>query len=494
MVELKGTLGTTGLPEIAHLIGVLHLSGNLVLHQNETRLVLAFDAGRLVSAESGQVHGLAALGVYALELAHADFRFGEGAVQGERSLDLGPSELQRVFIGMANGEAGAPTLEHAPPEAADRGAPPAVCPSLGFADDPSRHYSRPTALHRCFASRAPGLISNQEQLDLCLGGGFATCPRFQNVSSSTPAPTAATVREPQPRERAAEPRPTQTAAGKTGIADRRWSVPVLGRATAGVLVLVGIAWALVLYAANRPQEPIPSNRQAQAAPALVVTLAPRPTPPPTPASTVTAAPRVAAPTAAPRAPDAAGVRPLVDARFTSGPADNWLDNPPVVGWSDGAYRLKASELAQFVAVGVPKSQDLGNAVVSATFRKTGGPPGGGYGLIVRDQGPLPRDGINQEANAYVFETGDVGEFGVWRRDGDHWVDLVPWTRSSAVRASGSPNDLTVRAVESQFTFTINGVQVAVIGDDTLGSGGVGIFVGGDYNEVALDHFSIQLPD
>ena len=42
--------------------------------------------------------------------------------------------------------------------------------------------------------------------------------------------------------------------------------------------------------------------------------------------------------------------------------------------------------------------------------------------------------------------------------------------------------------------TLNGVRVAMVEDDALASGGIGIFVGGDYNEVALDHFSIQLPD
>jgi hypothetical protein len=35
--------------------------------------------------------------------------------------------------------------------------------------------------------------------------------------------------------------------------------------------------------------------------------------------------------------------------------------------------------------------------------------------------------------------------------------------------------------------------VATIHDEALDAGGVGIFVGGDYNEVALDHFSVELP-
>jgi hypothetical protein len=184
----------------------------------------------------------------------------------------------------------------------------------------------------------------------------------------------------------------------------------------------------------------------------------------------------------------------MDVRFVSGPAPNWLENPPYATWSDGAYRLEAKDPARFVAVGVPINQVLTDVVVSATFRKTGGPPGGGYGLIVRDQGPEPRDGVNQEVHGYVAEAGDLGEFGVWRRDGDHWVDLVPWTHSDVVRPGGSPNDLVLSATGNTLSFSINGTQVASVQDSTFPSGGVALFTGGDYNEVALDRFDIQVPD
>jgi hypothetical protein len=180
--------------------------------------------------------------------------------------------------------------------------------------------------------------------------------------------------------------------------------------------------------------------------------------------------------------------------FASGPDPAWLDNPPYATWSDGAYRLRAQVVGRFVAVGVPINRSFGNVVVSATFRKTAGPPGGGYGLLVRDQGPTPRDGVSQDLNAYVLEAGDLGEFGVWRRDGDQWVDLVPWTRSGNVRSGGSPNDLMVRAIGNQLTFSINGGEVASVTDNKLTSGGVGVFVGGDNNQVALDRFTIQVPD
>jgi hypothetical protein len=181
----------------------------------------------------------------------------------------------------------------------------------------------------------------------------------------------------------------------------------------------------------------------------------------------------------------------MDVRFAAGPASRWLDNPPFASWSDGAFRLQSSQPARFVAVGVPISQVLSNVVVSATFRKTGGPPGGGYGLIVRDQGPEPRDGVNQEANAYVLETGDLGEFGVWRRDGDHWVDLAPWQASAAVKPDTAPNELTVRATGGRLSLSVNGTEVVSRTDATYPTGRVGIFIGGDGNEVALDSFSVH---
>jgi hypothetical protein len=220
----------------------------------------------------------------------------------------------------------------------------------------------------------------------------------------------------------------------------------------------------------------------------------RPTVAPTAALPPTAGARPPAPTAAPQPGALATGAALLDVRFVSGAGQGWLDNPPFAGWTDGAYRLQASQPARFVAVGSPSASLPSDIVVSGTFRKTGGPPGGGYGLIIRDQGPSPRDGVNQTMYAYVLETGDLGEFGIWRRDGDHWVDLMPWMRSSSVRPGGSPNELSVRAIGDRMTFVINGTQVASVQDNALPTGGVGVFVGGDYNEVALDRFTVQVPD
>ena len=584
MVELKGSLAAIGLPAIVQLIGELHHSGTLELSKNSgAHGILGFDDGRLVSAEFEVERGMSALETCVHELADANFRFVEGVAAGEHTLDIPAPELQELIVRAANRE---PVTEPPAAISGDELRAAGVCPRLGFADDPARHYSRPTALHRCYASESPSLVTNQEQLDLCLGGLYPTCARFRNAarSKSLAAPAALPPRDDRDAEERAKANVRADSARvaaadhSTPGADRTTPARVsqqhraatdthdddapsgaarlrnvigglaAGRGLAALVGLIGVVLLVALPALGGGGAPTRQPASNPAAAALVTAtaappasvaaaqatalaaigaaqttaLAPAAAAQPTAAvaqtsaaaqaatqatraapaaaaSPTTAPPlaptpaRLATPTTAPLA-NAAGARSLMDVRFAAGPANNWLENPPVASWSDGAYRLQTRQPAQFVAIAVPLVQITSDVVVSATFRKTGGPPGGGYGVIVRDQGPLPRDGLNQEANAYVFEAGDLGEFGVWRRVGDHWVDLVPWTRSSSVRPGGSPNDLLVRAIGDSLSFIINGARVASVQDDALPSGGVGAFVGGDYNEVALDHFAVQLPD
>jgi len=54
-----------------------------------------------------------------------------------------------------------------------------VCPKLGFADDPASHFSRPTAVHRCYANGPPEAVSTLEQREFCLSDRYGTCPRLR---------------------------------------------------------------------------------------------------------------------------------------------------------------------------------------------------------------------------------------------------------------------------------------------------------------------------
>jgi hypothetical protein len=188
-----------------------------------------------------------------------------------------------------------------------------------------------------------------------------------------------------------------------------------------------------------------------------------------------------------------GFHPVSDQTFTS-KQPGWTENGDLVHWADGAYHLNANNATRFVAVDANDGTPLGAVAVAASFRKVGGPPGGGYGLILRDQSNSPLNGDNQTGAFYVAEAGDRGEVGIWRRDGDKWIDLVPWTPSTAVRPGGSSNMLVFAAGGDQLSFIVNGTTVATVNDDTLPTGRVGVFVGGDGNQVALDRFTVGQPD
>jgi signal peptidase I len=164
----------------------------------------------------------------------------------------------------------------------------------------------------------------------------------------------------------------------------------------------------------------------------------------------------------------------------------WLEN--------GEYRLFAREAGRFVGLAAPVADRYADVVVSAEFHKAAGPAGGGYGLIVRDQEPAwRRDGVYQGGRFYIAAASDVGDVGLWQREEDHWVDLVPWRSSVAVRKGTASNALTLRAVGPSLTFLVNGVEVINLRDSVLPEGGVGVFAGGDLNNVVLERFNIQLP-
>ena len=174
----------------------------------------------------------------------------------------------------------------------------------------------------------------------------------------------------------------------------------------------------------------------------------------------------------------------------------WPSDPNSTAWlaADG-YHLFALQFQRFAAVGVvPAEQHLRGVLVSATFRKTGGPPGGGYGIIVRDQGPAPRDGLNQGGRYYVLEVGDLGQVGIWRREEDRWDEILGWTASNAVHPGAAENTLLVTAFGDQLTLSVNGAEVATSTDSVLSQGGVGVFLGGDQNQAVLTQVRIQSND
>jgi hypothetical protein len=227
------------------------------------------------------------------------------------------------------------------------------------------------------------------------------------------------------------------------------------------------------------------------APVVAPTVAPAPTLAPTAAPPVQPPAQPTATRSAPAPSDQFSV--LLDERFASN-TRGWLDQPNGTAyWDQGGYHLEPRKPGQFVAVSVPGVENVQDVVLSGTFRKMRGPDGGGYGLIVRDQHVGMRDGQTQGGRFYVFEIGDRGELGVWLRDGDKWVDLLPWTASDAVKSGLATNELTVSAIGDRLSFMVNGIPVASQRDAMLERGGLGVFTGGDGNQVMLERLTVRVP-
>lgn len=209
--------------------------------------------------------------------------------------------------------------------------------------------------------------------------------------------------------------------------------------------------------------------------------------PPTGASLVAATP-------IPGTSPAGRAKLLLDESFLPDSTSQWLNNPVSTAWlADNAYHLRTVKQNQFTAVAAPLTAPMHDVDVSAAFRKTGGPPGGGYGIILRASDPSALNGTNQSGSYYVFEVGDSGQIGIWRRQDSRWIDLVPWTDSPAVNRDTGENELSVLAVGNALKFTVNGTEVANISDGTLQGGGVGVFLGGDNNEAVLTRFAVSQP-
>jgi hypothetical protein len=269
--------------------------------------------------------------------------------------------------------------------------------------------------------------------------------------------------------------------------------------------VVFMATGLAMFAVSRtwqPSLPVPpavAAQEVQVAPAVAAQEAPAAEPTDVVADLAeqtTPEDATAVPTEVPATAVAAPanrLRVLVDEHFAFATGAWPGDGQSVISRSNGAYRLRASHPTQFVGVGLPGTDNMGDIIVTASFHKTGGPTGGGYGLIVRDQGPGPRDGLNQDGQFYVFEAGDDGRFGVWLRDHDHWVDLLTWTPTDAIKPGTATNELSVTAIGDRMTFLLNSVPVASEMDNVLHSGGIGIFTGGDGNEIDVEHITVRVP-
>jgi hypothetical protein len=184
-------------------------------------------------------------------------------------------------------------------------------------------------------------------------------------------------------------------------------------------------------------------------------------------------------------------RTLMDERFATNQR-GWRSDRSGTTWlAEDGYHLYGRDPGRFVAVGVPGVGGQRDVSVTASFRKLEAGLSAGFGVIVRDRGPEPRDGFNQLGLYSVLKTGDRSEVDAWRRDNDRWIDLLPLTQSGALRQGRELNDLTVIATGERLLLLVNGAEVASVPDPAPNPGGIGLFVHGDYTHVLVERLVVQ---
>jgi hypothetical protein len=260
-------------------------------------------------------------------------------------------------------------------------------------------------------------------------------------------------------------------------------LPVLLTFGLGILALSVLLSVSVRSRVSSPAEPSHPLEQA----AAPTTLDPAPAPSATPRAVDDESASALEPTSGSK------LRPVLEEEF-DGAHTNWPDRPQSTAWlTESGYHLAVRRPGQFVAIGAPLVDKLRDVVVTANFRKSAGSSGGRYGLIVRDQGPDRRDGLNSIGNFYVLLVNDRGEYSIARREGDDWVDVLPWSPSDAIHPGNAANELVALAIGPQLGLAVNGTLVASVRDEALDAGAVGVYVNGDFAEVVLERFLVEVP-
>ena len=158
-----------------------------------------------------------------------------------------------------------------------------------------------------------------------------------------------------------------------------------------------------------------------------------------------------------------------------------------ISYEDGEYRMRAKERSYLVMYAPSNDYSTENARVRVTAQDVdGGAVSSGFGLIVHGQ----KIGTSQlQDYALLIYTGDETKYSIIKHSGGEQTTAVPWTRSNAILAGTSANQLEVRARGSELSFYINGQYVNRITDNEIKKGVAGFYTSGT-SEVAFDDLEI----
>ncbi len=114
-------------------------------------------------------------------------------------------------------------------------------------------------------------------------------------------------------------------------------------------------------------------------------------------------------------------------------------------------------------------RSVGDARIAVDATQVAGPMDNEYGVLLRMQ---------EDEAFYAFSISGDGYVRVARYQDEAWTVLgSDWTANEAVHQGAATNHLEIEAQGANFTFSVNGEQVAQVEDDALRRGDVGFYAG-----------------
>lgn len=162
--------------------------------------------------------------------------------------------------------------------------------------------------------------------------------------------------------------------------------------------------------------------------------------------------------------------------------------------SDAAAQVEIQDGVLRVYVAVPgqlawaaAGRDLADFHLTVEATQVAGPDDNEYGVLVR---------LEDGSNFYRFSISGDGYYAISKFEDGLPEDLINWTPSEIIRQGQASNTIEVIAVGEQFTFRVNGQELAQIEDNTFSRGDIGLYAGTFYEggvEVHFDSLLVEVP-
>ncbi len=139
---------------------------------------------------------------------------------------------------------------------------------------------------------------------------------------------------------------------------------------------------------------------------------------------------------------------------------------------DGYYRIASTLSGRAIATIFEPGNDYTDHIIRVQGRlEDDSAATSAYGIIFRY---VDNDNYN------VFAVDGMGRYSIWVRSDGQWIELrdaeTEWTSHPEVNAIGEDNILQIEIMGNTLIGSVNGVMVTSVMDDTLLTGGVGVYV------------------